>query len=57
MFDLSAEDLKSLEFEVKGKKQTLMTYKSELFRRLFRGRVDHFAVIGRPQCKVRREDN
>ena len=27
-FNLTKEDLQSLEFEVKGKRQTLMTYKS-----------------------------
>ncbi len=53
VFGLTAEDLKSLEFEVKGRKQTLMTYKSELFRRMFRASMESFTIIGKPQCKVR----
>ena len=50
-FNLSKEDIKSLEFEVKGKRQTLMTYKSDLFRKLFTGSAKYFIVTGRPMFK------
>ena len=33
------------------KRQTLMTYKSDLFRKLFTGNAKYFIVTGRPMFK------
>lgn len=48
VFNLNQEALKTLEYEVKGKKSTLLTYKSDVFRRLFVTNADFFTVIGKP---------